>query len=481
MISLAVLLAAAVPACFAEDRPAPALPAAAAGLSAPLDAGRLGGLFDGSAAKGDADAVPAGGVPEVQGSPIPKDDPALLEDLSKRAFLFFQEQSDPKTGLVADRAAASGAAPAGRMVASMAATGFGLSAYCSAAERGWAPREALVARTKATLRFLARESPHKNGWFYHFIHADDGSRAWDSEVSSIDTALLLGGVLTVRQCFGDDPEVAALASEIYERVDFPWMLDGDKAQFSHGWTPEKGFIRYRWDTYAEESLLLVLGMGSRTHPVGREVWDGIRRDRMSYAGHDYIAGASPLFTHQFSQAWLDLRGMRDGHGIDYYRNSVEATRAHKQYCLDLGKQFPAYSGDVWGLSASDSEHGYRAWGGPPAGPDMDGTVVPNAAGGSLMFTPDISIPAIRAMREKYGDKTYGRYGFVDAFNPQTGWVDPDVLGIDQGIMLLSAENLRSGGVWKWFMKNPEVAAALAKAGFKPSGRESSTGIPGSSR
>jgi hypothetical protein len=172
---------------------------------------------------------------------------------------------------------------------------------------------------------------------------------------------------------------------------------------------------------------------------------------------------------QYSHAWVDFRGLREDWYpyTDYFENSVKATRAHRQFCLDLAREFPAsYSTDVWGITASDFAGGYTAWGGPPRHPDIDGTVVPCAAGGSLMFAPDICVPALRTMREKFGDRVYGRYGFADAFNPNTGWVGPDVIGIDQGVTLLAAENLRDRLVWRHFMKNPEITRALDLVGLR---------------
>jgi hypothetical protein len=171
--------------------------------------------------------------------------------------------------------------------------------------------------------------------------------------------------------------------------------------------------------------------------------------------------------HQYSHAWIDFRNYKESKGdrIDYFQNSVNATLAHRAFCLTLAHEFPGYEANLWGISASDSARGYLAWGGPPRDPAIDGTVVPNAAGGSLMFTPEISVAALRSMREKFGEKIYGRYGFVDAFNPNNGWVNSDVIGIDVGIILLSAENARTGKVWRWFMRNVEIQRALQRAGF----------------
>lgn len=397
-------------------------------------------------------------------------DDAFLEDLSRRAFSYFAEQADPVTGLVPDRARADGrkiAGPAGAPVASVAATGFGLTALCVGAERGWIPRAEARNRARATLAFLYKSAPQERGWFYHFMGSATGRRAWDSEASSIDTALLLAGALTAGRCFADEPEVGRLADALYRRVDFPWMLAGGKT-LSMGWTPEKGFIAARWDGYSEHMILDLLGIGSRTHALPASEWYAWSRGGVvAYSSYTYRAVVSPLFIHQFPQAWLDLRGRRDKTGLDYFQNSVTATLAQRAFFQDLSKEIPTYSGDVWGLTASDGPRGYLAWGAPPRDPSIDGTVVPCAPAGSLMFTPKVSLAALRAMKRLYGGKAFGRYGFADAFNPGTGWVDSDVLGIDQGITLLSAENARGGAVWRWFMANPEIARAMTAAGFSP--------------
>lgn len=389
--------------------------------------------------------------------------------MSRRAFLYFKEQADPTTGLVRDRSRTDGSPPDQTHidVASIAATGFGLTALCIAAERGWLPHREARERVRATLRFFATQATHEHGWFYHWMDARTGARRWQSEISSIDTALLLAGVLTARQKFRDDREIVRLAASIYERVDFQWMLNNHPTILSHGWRPETGFIKHRWDAYSEHLILYLLAIGSPTHPITPRSWLAWQRARMTYAGYNYITGG-PLFIHQYSHAWVDFRGRREDRYpfTDYFQNSVDATRAHRAFCLALSAEFPGYTADVWGITASDSAKGYLAWGGPPRDPAIDGTVVPCAAGGSLMFTPDISVPALRAMHERYGARVYGRYGFADAFNPNNDWVNPDVIGINLGIMLLSAENLRSRKVWGWFMRNSEITRALDQVGLR---------------
>jgi hypothetical protein len=212
-------------------------------------------------------------------------------------------------------------------------------------------------------------------------------------------------------------------------------------------------------------MIYLLAIGSPTHPVAPECWDSFARPVIHYSGYSYISGDDPLFTHQYSQAWYDFRGKRDKYA-DYFANSVTATRAHKAFCLAHPEW---YNEDYWGVTASDYAGGYTAWGGPPPIGPLDGTVVPCAAAGSLAFLPDECLSVLRAMRSKFGTKAWGRYGFVDAFHPAANWYDPDVLGIDQGVSVLMAENLRSGLVWSTFMRNPESVTAMKRAGFHGTG------------
>ena len=389
-------------------------------------------------------------------------DQAFLEDLERRSFQYFWDQASPDTGLVLDRTRTDGT-PSDedhRYIASIAATGFGLTAICIASERGWISRSAARARVSATLRFFADRALQEHGWFYHWMDVNTGERRWRSEVSSIDTALLIAGVLTARQYFRDDPDIPKLATKIYDRIDFPWMLNGHPTLLSMGWHPETGFIKARWDNYSEHPILYLLAIGSRTHPITPASWYAWERNWNEYAGYRYL-GKTPLFTYQYSHAWVDFRGRREAKGerIDYFGNSVKATLAHRQFCIDLAKEFPGYGPNMWGISASDSAKGYVAWGGPPRDRAIDGTVVPYVAAGSLMFIPRLANAALRTIHSRYS-RVYGKYGFADAFNPNNGWVNRDVIGIDLGITVLGAENARSGNVWRWFMRNIEIRRAL---------------------
>jgi hypothetical protein len=425
-------------------------------------------LAPGACASRGVAPLPQAGTDRQRPSLSAEDD-ALLEDLSKRSFMFFWEHADPGTGIVRDRARTDGSpVPTNaRDVGSIASVGFGLSGLCIAADRGWVPRNAAVDRARTTLRFFAERMEHQRGWFFHFVNLRTGTREWSSELSSIDSALLLAGVLTVRQCFAPDADVRRLADAIYTRVDFAWMLNGDPVLLSHGWKPESGFLASRWDHYSELMILYLLAIGSPSHPISAESWRAWRRPTVTFENYSYVGGPPPLFVHQYAHAWIDFRGWREREPpyIDWFENSVIATRAHRAFSLGLAKEFPGYTVTMWGITASDSRKGYVAWGGPPRAGPIDGSVVPSAAAGSLMFAPDITMPVIREMRQRFGDRIYGRYGFADAFHPTDGWVNPDVIGIDVGITLLSAENLRSGRVWQWFMQNAAIPAAMEKSGL----------------
>ncbi len=388
----------------------------------------------------------------------------FLDALERSGVEYFVTTADPKTGLIPDRAAmqGSGASP----IASSAATGFGLTALCIGVERGWLDRAAATEQVRRTLRSLCYTAPTEHGYYYHFMDTVTCRRVWQSEVSSIDTALLVAGVLTARQYF-NDPEIKDLATKIYSRVDWPWMLNGEDI-LSMGWSPEHGFITARWKDYCELKMLYLLGLGSPTHPLDPVCWRSWKREPvLDYRGKHFIASA-PLFTHQYSEAWFDFRGRADAYA-DYWINSVLATEANREFCVDQHGHFPTYSDLMWGATASDRSGGYNAWGGPPqSGLEPDGTVVPCAVAGSLPFDSANCLPTLLHMRDAYGSKIWGQYGFVDAFNPVTGWAASDVLGVDVGITVIMAENQRTGAVWKWFMANPEARLAMLRAGFNPS-------------
>jgi hypothetical protein len=400
----------------------------------------------------------AGGVAATP--TLAEEDDRFLNDLERACFSFFWEQASAGTGMVKDRCNVH--TDDRGVAASIAATGFGLTALCIGDRRGFISRSTALQRLFATLRFLWRKVPNHRGFFYHFANVETGERMFDSEVSSVDTTILLCGVLTCREYFRH-PAVTELANLIFNRVDWTWLSE-DTSLLTHGWTPELGFLPSRWDYYSELMMMYLLGMGSAAHPLKAENWNAWKRLTFEYDGMRYVGSFAPLFVHQYSQAWFDFRGRRDKFA-DYFLNSVTATEVHRRFCLELSTQFPDYSDDLWGITASDSQYGYVVWGGPPAVGPIDGTVVPSAAGGSLPFLPAATMRVLKTIRNRY-PLAWSKYGFVNAFNPLKKWYDSDVIGIDAGITMLMAENLRTGFVWDTFMKSPEAQRGMARAELK---------------
>jgi len=397
-------------------------------------------------------------------------DDLLLDDLSRRCFQYFWDAIDPETGICRDLIHGNpadnekkGDEPRG----STGVTGFALTALCIGAERKWITRDQAKDRVRRALRSYTNGKVFAiNGWFYHFNDVHTGERWKDAEVSTSDCIWLLAAALTCRQFFHEDHEISDLSTLLYSRYDFPWMTNGDGKLLSHGWRPE-GFIKFRYDKYCQLAAMYLLGIGSPTHALPPDAWYTWERDSNSYLNYSYI-GKSLLWTYQYPFAWFDFRGRRENRAskIDWWANCQTATRAHREWCYtDLAKEFSDYTPMIWGITSSSSPKGYTAWGGPPRQSRIDGSVVPCASGGSLMITPDICIPAMHALKDKYGDRIWGKYGLADAFNPETGWISTDTLGLDVGITLLSAENLRSGNIWKWFMANPEPTKAMRLAGI----------------
>ena len=317
---------------------------------------------------------------------------------------------------------------------------------------------------RTTLEFQLFKLPHTHGFFPHFNDVHSGVPAHGTEISSIDTSILMCGILSARAYF-KDPAITDLATRLYERVEWPWMLNGGNT-FSMGYNPNAffgaSFIKSRWNHYCELMMLYLLAIGSPTHPVDASLWDNFSRPVVHFQDYSYIGSEDPLFVHQFSHAWFDFRGKRDKYA-NYFENSIIATQAHKAFCLSLQD---GYTDDYWGVTASDSAKGYRAWGGPPKIGGVDGTVVPCATAGSLPFLPAECLRVQQALKRDHGSQAYGRYGFRDAFHPSANWYDADVLGIDLGISMVMAENLRSGFIWKTFMSNKEATLAMQLCGFR---------------
>ena len=426
-----------------------------------------------------------------------KTDNAFLDSLQHDTFRFFWETANPENGLVPDRAPTPS-------FASIAAVGFGLTSYLVGVERGYITRNQAANRTLKTLRFFA-SAPQSDkatgvtgykGFFYHFLDMKTGQRFKQVELSTIDTALLLGGILSAQTYFDKktpvEAEIRKLAEQIYSRVDWTW-IQARRPFVSMGWHPEKGFIEADWKGYNEAMLLYVLALGSPTHPVGTDVWPAWTKsyDWATFQGQPHV-NFDPLFGHQYSHVWIGFRGIKDAYmtkkGIDYAENSRRATYANRAYCIKNPAKWQDYSATIWGLTACDGAKdttvsgrqffSYRARGAAIQQIVDDGTIAPTAAGGSIAFAPEICLPALRAMKTKYGSKLYGPYGFRDAFNPtyrypsrfangstDSGWFDIDYLGIDQGPILLMAENARTNFIWNLMKRNPHIRKGLERAGF----------------
>ena len=407
---------------------------------------------------------------------VESDDQFLLR-LQRLAVNYFWVEANPANGLVRDRSRADSKC-------SVAAVGFGLSSIVVGIEQAWIPRDDGRRRVLTTLRTLAetRQGPESSGvsgyrgWFYHFLEMDSGHRAWKCELSTIDTALLLAGVLDVAAFFdGVDPEdvrVRALAGELVRRVDWDWMAAG-QSTFSMGWHPESGFLPSRWVGYNEAMILYLLALGAPDDDaalpsVSWEAWTrGYRWTR--HQGIELVEFA-PMFGHQYTQCWVDFRGIADSymkvHGLTYFENSRRATLAQQAYCMEQSRRFTNYSAREWGITACDGPAGYAARGAPPAEND-DGTLAPTAVAGSLPFAPEVCIPSLRHLERTYRDRLWGPYGFRDAFNVTRNWWATDTLGIDQGPMVLMIENFRTGALWRRMQRNPILRRGLARAGFSP--------------
>ncbi|MFH0908566.1 MAG: glucoamylase family protein [bacterium] len=395
-------------------------------------------------------------------SQLPEED--LLETISKKTFDYFWYESSPVTGLTKDRWVRFGAASTG-------ATGFGLTAICIAIERGWITYDEGYRRVMKTLAALRDETDQEHGFFVHWVNSHTGRRDGRSEVSSVDTALLLGGVLTVREYFKEQ-ELKDIADEIYLAVDWPWMMGEDNAsgELYMGWAPEHGFKDFiKWDMFAEEMSMYLLGLGSPTYPLPEISWDCFARPVKTYGDQTYIYhDGETMFVYVYSQCWVDFRNIHDGYA-DYFKNSEAAIRSNYRFCMENADKFKTYREGFWGISASDGPRGYAAF---AALYGMhDGTIPPYSLCGALPYAPDLAMPTIRSLIANYGDRACNEYGFISAFNLDYDWFATDTIGIDQGMILLMIENYRSGFVWKTFMKSPYIQEGLKRAGFKTGTKE----------
>jgi hypothetical protein len=449
-----------------------------------------------------------------------RDADPVINNLQRRTFRYFWNTANKDNGMIPDRYPSPS-------FASTAAVGFALTAYVIGAERGYVSRDQARARTLLTLRFLADlpQGPDESGtaghhgFNYHFVSMQDGLRFETTELSTVDTALLVAGVLVSQAYFDRDTDaergIRQLADQIYRRVDWAWAQNRPPA-ISHGWRPETGFLRFDWRGYNEAMLLYILALGSPTHAVDEDAWEAwltTYKDTWGrFSGQQFLA-FGPMFGHQYSHVWIDFRGIDDEFtrttGVDYFENSRRAVLAQREYARRNPMGWRGYDGEIWGLSACDGpadtvqvynndERGfftYAARG--TAAPHVldDGTIAPTASVASIVFAPEIVIPTIYAFRARFGEHLYQRYGFLDAINPSftfsevalrhgkiiqdIGWVADDYLGIDQGAIVAMLENYRSGLIWELMRDNPYIRRGLERAGFSGGWLDQAPNPPGS--
>jgi hypothetical protein len=465
-----------------------------------------GPVYDTSADADEASRAAAPIDPPAEAARIAL--PPLFDDIERRTFDFFWATANPANGLIPDRYPSPSAS-------SVAAVGFGLTACVIGAERGFVTREQARERALATVRFF-RDAPqgpqprgtsgHK-GFFYHFLDMKTGARAGRSELSTIDTALLMAGLLHAQSYFDgthpDEEEIRVGVEALYRRVDWTWaQVRGPLISLS--WSPEKGFAPYDWGGYNEAMLVVLLALGSPSHPVEDGAWEAWSKSYAGawprFMGYEYL-GFAPLFGHQYPHTWIDFRGIQDApmrlRGIDYFENSRRATYAQRAYAIANPKGWFEYGANVWGFTACDGPGwlhdsdrrgrgrfylDYRARGAGLASTIDDGTIAPTAALSSLPFAPEIVVPAALEMHARYGKFIYSTYGFLDSFNrsftsddlrlsdgrvvPGFGWVASDYLGIDQGPILAMIGNYRDELVWKHMRRCLPLCRGLERAGFR---------------
>ncbi|MFW6134474.1 MAG: glucoamylase family protein [Elusimicrobiota bacterium] len=416
-------------------------------------------------------------------------DQELLNTIQRKGFDFFWNEVNPNTGLIKDKA--NNFYTDDFTEASIASVGFGLTVICVGHSRGWITYDQAYDRILTTLNFFKNNMEDKHGFFYHWIDMNDGSREWKSEVSSIDTAIFISGALFAGQYF-KGTQIEAIADRLYRDIEWTWMSPYSTSTFvSMGWKPEEvdnftiehdgGYLcTAQWDSYNEGVLVDILAVGSPTYPKNTDCWNSMNRYTDTYSGYKYTANCPALFVHQYPHIWIDFRKKRDSFDINYYSNSSSATLANRQFCIDHmddtqddgDEDYTTYNQDCWGLTACEyytgSGTGYAVFGAPFPWINHDGTVAPTAAGGSVMFTPEESINALRYMYENY-KSLWGKYGFCDSFNLDIDWNSDKAVGINQGPIVLSIENYRTGMIWEEFMKIDYITDALEKIGFNDTG------------
>ena len=423
---------------------------------------------------------------------LTQDEETLLDSIQHKTFLFFLNEHHPEKGIVKDRTATW--APA-----SIASTGFGIPAFAIGAERHWITREQAADITLKILTFFINSAQNTDikgigykGFYYHFLRMDSGTREWNCELSSIDTGLLMMGIIFARNYYGlaneVENQIRSLAARLLDRIDWNFMLLPASSKYAYtismAWSPEKGLQDFGWCGYNEALFLYVLAAGSGMENAEQSYKSWLKSYKWytPYPGLSHVA-FPPLFGHQFSQGFIDFRGIADEYmkkkGIDYFENSRRATYVQRRYAMDNPNGWMGYDSLCWGVTASDGPTekynfddkkflGYagRGTSGPGYNYFDDGTIAPYASLSSIPFAPEIVLPTIKSINEKYGKKLWGKYGYYDAFNPTAKWFNDDFIGIDEGPLLIMVENFRTGLVWNYVMKDPVIQLGLNKLGYE---------------
>ena len=398
----------------------------------------------------------------------------IIKELRKSYNFFIRESNTNKKsmgyGLIRDKTLLAD------NIASIASVGYGLAALIVGVEHKWISYKKAYNIANRTLDTFLNNVEGKNGFYYHFINMETGKREWNCEISIIDTAIFICGTITVGEYFGK--QVQEKADTLYKKINWEWYRNKNTNHFYMGYTPEKGFWG-AWDMYAEQLMLYILGVSSPTFPIDKSMYDSFSKKKRNYNNITDIiyTYCGTLFTYQFSHAWIDFRRKKDLNGIDWFENSIKATKANRQYCIDNQDKYKTYNKNSWGLTACIGPKGYSGgFGAEPCDSNLsvenDGTVAPAGAIGSIVFTPRETLQAVEFYYNKF-PKLWGKYGFKDGYNLEgkKPWYSKEYIGIDKGIEMLMIENYLNETIWKYFMKNKYVIEGLNKLGIKEEKRE----------
>lgn len=397
----------------------------------------------------------------------------ILKELKKSYNFFIKEANTDINskgyGLIRDKDKFA------KNVSSIASVGYGLAAIIIGVEHKWISYEKAEERVSKTLDTFINNVEGENGFYYHFINMETGKREWDCEISIIDTAIFICGVITAGEYFKG--EVKEKAKILYKRINWEWYRNKQTNYFYMGYKPETGFWGH-WDMYAEQIMLYVLGVSSPTFPINKNMYYDFKRKKSDYNGiKDIIyTYCGTLFTYQFSHAWIDFRKIIDRNETNWFENSIKATKANRQYCIDNSNKFKTYGENSWGLTACVGPTGYHGFGAKPCDANLDikddGTITPCDAIGSIVFTPDESIKAMEYYYNKI-PKLWGKYGFKDGYNLEGSkpWYSKECIGIDKGIEVVMIENYLSGTIWAYFMENEYVKNGLKLLEFTENNKE----------